>query len=199
MNGRNRTILLAAIMGVLGLLVVLHRMGGDSDAEADSGGLSAARDAYVREAMALERERAEVERLAAWKGVLAEARARYHELDGQMLVGQTRELAADQLRNRVKQVMRELGMNESSLTTRQVPSGGESNASTPIQVISSEIRFMHSDPAVIYQFMERLENLSGVRTMISTVSLAGPGRRLDRAEVDVTLTLHALALVEKEA
>lgn len=199
MSNRSRTIILALVMGLLGLLVVLDRMGGGEEAEAESAGLASARDAYVREAMAFQRERVDVALRNDWERVLVEARERRAELDGLLLVGQTRELAADQLRNRVKQVMRELGLNENSLTTRQLPVVADEDAPTDIQVISSEIRFMHSDPAVIYQFIERLENLSGVRTMISSVELAGPGRRLDPAEVDVTLTLHALALVGKEA
>ncbi len=199
MSNRSRTIILALVMGLLGLLVILDRMGGGEEAEAESTGLASARDAYVREAMAFQRERIDVALRDDWERVLLEARERRAELDGLLLVGQTRELAADQLRNRVKQVMRELGLNENSLTTRQLPVIADEVAPTDIQVISSEIRFMHSDPAVIYQFIERLENLSGVRTMISSVELAGPGRRLDPAEVDVTLTLHALALVGKEA
>ncbi|MCA9311734.1 MAG: hypothetical protein KDA21_11050 [Phycisphaerales bacterium] len=198
MNGRQRTILLAVIMGVLGLLVVFDRMGGSAPEESEESGLAAARDAYVREAMALERERTEVAQREAWERVVSEARARRGQLDDQLLVGQTRELAAEELRNRVKRAMRELGLNENGLRAQTLPVTGQNAADTPIQVISSEIAFVHSDPAVVYQLIERLENLSGVRTMISSVKITGPGRALKPAQIDVNLTIHALALIGKE-
>jgi len=191
-SGQTRRIaVLLAALGVVAALVVVDRAGIAAGGEAGGEGVSARRQ-YLRQAAVVEEMRQFVAQREQWRAAHESAQDQWRDIRADMLEGRTTDVAAAQLEERVDDVLVDLGLRPrvSSMLPSRTPLDGEG-----LRVVGLSLGLEAPNPDALYALVDRLENLPGVMTNISALSVRGPARR-PGAGLDVEIDLRALAWVE---
>jgi len=189
---RRRSLL--AVLGIIGALVVLEFAGllpKGGEAEASDSDASA-RSLYLQRAALV----ADQERLIAeaprWRALAEDLRLRWDRAKEGLVSGSTEQLAGAAFRDAVVDALSDLDLNAVSATLQPA---APLDPALPVRLLTLEVRFDAHQHRDLYAAVERLENLSGVRTSIVSVRIDGPGRQQTSRGAKVSLTVRALAVI----
>ena len=191
--------LMVVVLGALALLVALDRLGGGGEEDVAAPATDVApRDAYMQEAIDLERDRTLVGETDAWTTLLVDAETEWRGVEDRMIRARNRQDALDKLRTIVKNEMTALELDERALRLSAMPPESDADAGNPVQSVAATIAFNHDRPEDVYRLIERLENMPRVLTRISHATIRGPGMKQAMRRIDVEFRLHALVVIGEE-
>lgn len=214
MKASQRTGVLGAAIAALLLLVgadqlgLLPRAGSDAERTPSAGAAQDYLDAAARAA----EHQALLDAQPRWNDALHRARAHWAEVRTGVVPGATLELAEARFRDLVLEATRDLRIGavrasadrstSSSLPAPAITPASGTTSTAPasttgvaIRALALRIECDAPDPRDVYRLIDRLENLPDLRTWVSAVRLAGPGRAQTPQQVTLVLTLHAAAAV----
>lgn len=181
-----RTLLLAALVVLVGALVVADRLGA---AGADDS--PTPRDEHARHAEVVARMRAEIDTEPEWRDALKAAGEIWTGVEARLIHAPTAELATARLGQLVRAVVTDLGV---TLDATSAPSVRTPAEGSPVRVIALSLSLRASSPEQLNSLLDRLENLPGAWTNIARLRVQGP-RRVPTSGLNVDLDLEALAWV----
>lgn len=185
---QTRTLVLAALVVVAGLLVVADRLGAAGE---DGPGAPTPRDEHMNHAEVVARMRAEIDAEPAWRAARDAALETWSGVNGRLIHAPTAELATARLGQLVRAVVTDLGV---TLDATSAPSVRTPAEGSPVRVIALSLSLRATSPEKLHALVDRLENLPGAWTNIARLRVQGP-RRVPATGLNVDLDLEALAWV----
>ncbi len=183
---QTRTLVLAALVVLVGVLVVADRLGAASEDDAPTP-----RDEHARHAEVVARMRAEIDAEPEWRDALEEAGETWAGVEARLIHAPTAELATARLGQLVRTVVTDLGV---TLDATSAPSVRTPAEGSPVRIIALSLSLRASSPEQLNSLLDRLENLPGAWTNIARLRVQGP-RRVPTSGLNVDLDLEALAWV----
>ena len=183
---QTRTLVLTALVVLVGVLVVADRLGAASDDDTPTP-----RDEHARHAEVVARMRAEIVSEPAWRDAVSEANDTWAGVGARLIHAPTAELATARLGQLVRTVVTDLGV---TLDATSAPSVRTPADGSPVRIIALSLSLRASSPEQLHLLVDRLENLPGAWTNIAGLRVQGP-RRVPTSGLNVDLDLEALAWV----
>lgn len=193
-SASRRKTILGALVGVLLVAVVIDRAGLLRSGADDGAPVDSRMAMYRSSAATLERQKRLIDRSEAWEAAADRAQDEWSELESRIVNAQTLDLAEEDLQERIASELDSFGM---SVASRQPVSPELAEEEQLLRPIEVRIEFAADNPDKVYAFIDHIENLPDLLLNVRRVELRGPGMKGIPHQVDATLWIRALALVEE--
>lgn len=205
MTREKQQMLLLAVLGALGTLVVADQLGvipgraGDDAQTVDE--TPSARSIYLARAALAGRQEALIAHADQWKFAAADAQRRWEVVRDRMILERTMELAEARFRDRALDALKDLSLAAVRVTPirDRAPETSVRTTGVDVRPMAMEVKFDAASQRDVYAAIDRLESMGGVATSISVLRIDGPARVQLPRIITVTITLQAQAAVGEEA
>lgn len=188
---RSQTILLA-VVALLVVLVGLDRAGAFAKG-AQEGSLRAA---YADKAALVARQEALVADKDLWGGVALRAEAEWRDASMRILHARSRDLAEEDLYERVGAEIRALGSSVNGWRAVEPAQRDEDGEGSRVQRVEVSVDFETASTDALFALVDKLENMQDLWARVVSVEIDGPGAMdLEDARLDVTVRVSAIASI----
>ena len=171
MNGKisAKSVVLLAVVALLAILVLRDRTSAGAETETPAS----PRQSYIDANTVTRSVEALIARRDQWDAANKQARRAWADSKTALIQAPSVNIAESSLRSILEEAMRDvdLTLSVSSPTPRQTPIEGE-----PLHVIGLTINFDAPNPGAVYTLLDRIENATAPRMVITDLEIRGPGK-----------------------
>ncbi len=195
MSGSTRTaVLLTATVLLLG--AVMADRAGLVDRVLGAGGAS--EEPYLVKAQLVADQEALIAERSAWERAAAEARRMLEGMGERVIHAPSVSLAENELRERVRREMESVGLTLAS-SVSATPSLAGTVGEQGVHRVGLTLSLITDDPLLVTRLVDLLENMNDLVTSIERVELRGPGAMQARPQLEATITIMGLAIINGDA
>ena len=183
-------------MLALVVMVGYDRLAG-SPAGDDGGSL---RSVYLQKASLVASQVALLDQRDNWERAHGDAESKWSALSERVIVRQSEEIAQGELRERLTRHAQELGLQRPEtrpLATLLPGDEDEDEPTTGVRIIQLSVTVRSDDWERVYRLVDRIETDPRTVSRVTALTLSGPGLAQMTTELEASMTVQALALVEQ--